>query len=74
MCTHDRYRFRPRVLRDVSKVDIRVKIQGDEVGSPIDVSPTAMQKMAHIEGEAATAQGKLHYLASWFMSCWFMSC
>ena len=52
-----RYRFRPRVLRDVSKVDICVKIQGDEVGSPIGVAPTAMQKMAHIEGEAATAQG-----------------
>lgn len=53
-----RYRFRPRVLHDVSKINLRVQLQGEWVESPVGVAPTAMQKMAQEEGEAATAQGQ----------------
>ena len=52
-----RYRFRPRVLRDISNVDMRVELFGEWVESPILVAPTAMQKLAHHEGELATAKG-----------------
>lgn len=54
-----RYRLRPRVLIDVSKLDTTVKILGKWVEFPIGVSPTAMQKMAHPDGEIATAKGLL---------------
>lgn len=45
------------MLRDVSKVSTRVQLQGEWVESPVGVAPTAMQKMANHEGEAATARG-----------------
>ena len=54
-----RYRFRPRVLRDVSRVDTRLQLFGEWVESPVCVAPTAMQRMAHPEGEAATARGEM---------------
>ena len=53
-----RYRFRPKVLRDVSKVSTKVQLQGEWVESPVGVAPTAMQRMSHFEGESATAKGK----------------
>ena len=53
-----RYRFRPRVLRDVSRLDTRVQLFGEWVEFPICVAPTAMQKMAHHQGELATARGE----------------
>ena len=52
-----RYRFRPRVLRDVSLLDTRVQLYGEWVEFPICVAPTAMQRMAHPDGEEATAKG-----------------
>ena len=45
------------MLRDVSQLDVRVKLLGEWVEFPICVAPTAMQCMAHPEGEAATARG-----------------
>lgn len=52
-----RWRLRPRVLRDVSSVDAGVRVCGTEVGSPVWVAPVAAQRMAHDDGEAATARG-----------------
>ena len=52
-----RYRLRPRVLRDVSNVDMRACLLGEEVAFPIGVSPTALQQVAHSDGELATARG-----------------
>ncbi|KAJ1420048.1 FMN-dependent dehydrogenase-domain-containing protein [Ochromonadaceae sp. CCMP2298] len=52
----DRLRLRPRVLRDVSNIDTSTTILGERVSSPICVAPTAMQRMAHPEGEEATAR------------------
>lgn len=50
------FRIRPRVLRDVSKRDLSVEIFGSKVSAPLGISPTAMQRMAHPEGEIATAK------------------
>ncbi len=51
-----RIRLRPRVLRDVSAVDVSTSVLGTAVRSPVLVAPTAYQRMAHDEGEAATAR------------------
>jgi (S)-2-hydroxy-acid oxidase len=66
----NRLRMRPRILRDVSQTNITTTILGDEVSMPILLSPTAMQQMAHPEGERATARaaagaGTLMTLSSW---------
>jgi len=48
------------MLRDVSQLDTKVKLFGEWVDFPICVAPTAMQCMAHCDGEAATARGKVY--------------
>jgi len=48
------------MLRDVSYVDMKTTIMGDEIDFPIGVAPTAMQRMAHSEGELATARGNFY--------------
>ncbi|MBV8789619.1 MAG: alpha-hydroxy-acid oxidizing protein [Mycobacterium sp.] len=53
----DRVRLRPRVLRDVSNVDTSTTALGVPVASPIHVAPTAFHRMAHPDGEEATARG-----------------
>ena len=55
-----RYRLRPRVLRDVSKLDTKISLLGEEVAFPICVSPMGQQCVVHPEGEAATARGMHH--------------
>lgn len=53
-----RWRLFPRVLRDVSKVDMSTTVLGQSVSMPVCVAATAMQRMAHPEGETATARGE----------------
>lgn len=52
----DRIWFRPRVLRNVRAVDARTKILGGEFNLPLFVSPAAMAKLIHPEGECAIAR------------------
>jgi len=47
----------PRVLRDVSAVDTSVRVPGASLATPIGVAPTAAHRMAHPDGEVATATG-----------------
>ncbi|CAB1119664.1 GOX/HAO [Ectocarpus sp. CCAP 1310/34] len=66
----NRLRLRPRILRDVSKVDTSTTVLGQKISSPICIAPTAMQRMAHDSGECATAgaaakAGALMTLSSW---------
>jgi 4-hydroxymandelate oxidase len=51
-----RRRIIPRVLTDVSSVDTSVEILGRRWGSPIWICPTALHKLAHPDGELATAR------------------
>lgn len=65
-----RLRMRPRILRNVEHVNMETTILGDKVSMPILLSPTAMQQMAHADGELATARaahkaGTLMTLSSW---------
>ncbi|CEL98219.1 unnamed protein product [Vitrella brassicaformis CCMP3155] len=52
----NRIRLRPRVLNDVSKVNLNTSILGHTSTMPVLVAPTGMQKLAHPEGETATAR------------------
>jgi 4-hydroxymandelate oxidase len=52
----DRFRLRPRVLVDVSDIDLSTTILGRPVAMPIGVAPAALHGMAHPEGEVATAR------------------
>lgn len=47
--------LRPRVLRDVSNMTITTTVLGQKITTPVCVSPTAMQCMAHPDGEKASA-------------------
>ncbi|KAI4715893.1 FMN-dependent dehydrogenase [Aureobasidium sp. EXF-10727] len=51
-----RYKIRPRILVDVDKLDMSTKIFGVKVPFPLGFSPSAMHKLAHPEGEAATSK------------------
>ena len=52
-----RYKILPRVLRDVSQCDTVTKILGCDISFPVAVAPTAMNRMAHPDGEIAAAKG-----------------
>ena len=56
MTAYNKYRIRPRVLRDVSRIDTTVPIFGQRNSVPLGIAPTAMQRLAHSEGEEATAR------------------
>ncbi len=49
-------RLRPHVLRDVSQVSTDTTVLGTPVRMPILVAPMAYQRLAHEEGEPATAR------------------
>jgi (S)-2-hydroxy-acid oxidase len=53
---YQKYRIRPRVLRDISAIDTSVEIFGYKNSFPLGVAPTAMQCLAHDDGELATAR------------------
>jgi 4-hydroxymandelate oxidase len=50
-------RLRPRVLVDVSRVELETTAFGVRLAHPVIVAPTAAHALAHPDGEAATARG-----------------
>jgi 4-hydroxymandelate oxidase len=50
-------RFRPRVLRDLSVVDVSTEVLGTHVDTPVLVAPMAQQLAANSEGEVAMGRG-----------------
>lgn len=54
---HRRLLLRPRVLRNVKSVSTRRRILGYDSSAPFFVSPTAMARLAHPDGELAVARG-----------------
>jgi len=65
-----RLRLIPKMLVDVSNIDMQTTILGEKIAFPICVAPTAMQQMANEGGEVATAKaadrhGTLMTLSSW---------
>lgn len=52
-----RLMVRPRILKNVKEISIKRNIMGCESSAPFFISPAAMAKLAHPEGELALAQG-----------------
>jgi len=52
----ERRRFRPRVLVDVSTVDLSTTILGRHASMPLAIAPMAAHGLAHPDAELATAQ------------------
>jgi 4-hydroxymandelate oxidase len=52
-----RWQLHPRVLAGVDEVSTAATLLGSAVASPVVVAPTAIQGLAHAEGEVATARG-----------------
>ncbi len=50
-----RLKLRTRVLRDVEGGDTRLELLGQELPYPILLAPVALQRLAHPDGELATA-------------------
>ena len=64
----DRIRLRPRVLRDVAPVDMRVTLLGRELAFPILLAPTAYHRVLHPDGELETARGAAAAGVTWIVS------
>ena len=63
-------RLRPRMLRDVTAIDTRVTLLGQQVPTPIMVAPTGRHKLFHPLGERATARGAAAAGAAYVMACY----
>src|ERR671914_2311011 len=53
---YERYFLRPRVMVDVSHVDASVELLGERLAFPVALAPAALQRLAHPDGELATAR------------------
>jgi len=51
------WQLHPHVLAGIAEVDTGTTLLGTPVSSPVAIAPTAIQGLAHPEGEAATARG-----------------
>ncbi|KAH7062503.1 L-lactate dehydrogenase [Macrophomina phaseolina] len=59
LTAYAKYRIRPRVLRDISRIDTSSRVLPSRpfrASIPLGVAPTAMQRLAHGDGELATAR------------------
>ena len=52
----ERLALRFRVLRDVGERSLETQVLGKAVSMPVLIAPTALQRMAHPDGELATAR------------------
>jgi isopentenyl diphosphate isomerase/L-lactate dehydrogenase-like FMN-dependent dehydrogenase len=56
LAAFERWHLRPRVLADVGSVTTTTTVLGKDVSMPVLVAPTALQRLAHADGDAATAR------------------
>ena len=65
--------FRPRVLRNVSAVDVSSKLLGEPAAYPLALAPTGFTRIVHPEGELAVARAAaragLPYTLSTLSTC-----
>src|ERR1700735_4996347 len=66
---YQRIRLKPRILVDVSKLDTRVTLFGQEHAFPILLAPTSGHKLLHPDGELATARGAGAASTAMVLSC-----
>ncbi len=64
----NRYSLVPRVLRDVSDIDLSTTVQGIKVNMPVMLAPTGLTAMFHHEGERAVARAAHQHGLIYFLS------
>jgi len=65
---YEHIRLKPRALVDVSQLDTRVTLFGQEMPFPILLAPTGGQKLIHPEGELAAIRGAAAAKATYVIS------
>ena len=60
VAAYGRWRFRPRMLVDVSEITLATTLLGTPVSMPLGIAPFAMQRLLDPDGEAATARAAAH--------------
>jgi isopentenyl diphosphate isomerase/L-lactate dehydrogenase-like FMN-dependent dehydrogenase len=65
-----RYRLRPRVLTGNEEIDTTTSMLGRLVGLPLGIAPTAMHRLAHPDGEVATARAAADAQVVMCLSTW----
>ncbi len=60
--------FRPRVMRDVSRLDTSTSIFGKPAAMPLILSPTGFTRIAHSEGELAVTRAAARAGVPWSLS------
>nr|XP_060641690.1 2-Hydroxyacid oxidase 1 [Anolis sagrei ordinatus] len=68
-----RLKLYPRMLKDVSSLDLSTSVLGQRVSMPICVAATAMQCMAHEDGEIATVRACRSMGTGMMLSSWATS-
>ncbi len=53
--------FNPRILKDVSQIDISTTVLGKKVALPFGIAPTGFTRMMHTDGEIAGAKAAEKY-------------
>ncbi|KAF7191926.1 Oxidase FUB9 [Pseudocercospora fuligena] len=53
---YNRYKIKPRILVNVDNIDLSSSIFGCKTSMPIGISPSAMHKLAHPDGELGTSR------------------
>jgi isopentenyl diphosphate isomerase/L-lactate dehydrogenase-like FMN-dependent dehydrogenase len=56
LAAFERRKLRPRMLVDVEQVSTATTVLGTEIALPVVIAPLAMQRLAHPDGELATAR------------------
>jgi isopentenyl diphosphate isomerase/L-lactate dehydrogenase-like FMN-dependent dehydrogenase len=56
LAAFERRKLRPRVLVDVGTISTATTVLGTEIALPILIAPLALQRLAHPDGEEATAR------------------
>jgi isopentenyl diphosphate isomerase/L-lactate dehydrogenase-like FMN-dependent dehydrogenase len=56
LAAFERWKLRPRVLVDVESVSTQTTVLGTEIALPVLIAPLALQRLAHPDGEEATAR------------------
>ncbi|XP_055590833.1 uncharacterized protein LOC129742919 [Uranotaenia lowii] len=66
--SYNRIRIRPRQLMDVGSRQMSRTILGQHFSMPVGISPTALQKLAHKDGERATVRAAAKFGIPFVMS------
>lgn len=56
-----RIEFQPRILQDVSKLDLKSQVLNEIYEMPVGIAPTGFTRMMHAEGEIAGARAAAKY-------------